>query len=91
MKVAYIQNSYIAALVTDKICTVVGRDFGEDAGRKDIVVLALYALKSSGYAFRNHLEECIYNLVFLPCPADLYICRKPMVRPDDGFNYYAYF
>ena len=31
----------------------------------------------------------MYRVVFLPCPADLNIFLRPMVRPDDGFNYYA--
>ena len=32
----------------------------------------------------------MYHLVFLTRPADLDIWMKPMVRPDDGFNYYAF-
>ena len=34
--------------------------------------------------------QCMHHLGFLPCPADLDIWMKPMVRPDDGFNNYAY-
>ena len=29
-------------------------------------------------------------MVVLPFPVDLDICMKPMVRPNGGFNYYAY-
>ena len=32
----------------------------------------------------------MHNLGFVTCPADLDIWMKPMIRPDDGFNYYAY-
>ena len=49
------------------------------------MVQALYGLKSAGAAFCNQLEDCIYNLVFLPCPADLDLWMSPMVRPDNGF------
>ena len=33
----------------------------------------------------------MHNSGFLTCPADLYLWMKPIVRPNDGFNYYAYF
>ena len=40
VKVAEIQNYYIRAPVTEKIWTVLGREFGEDSVRKAIVVRA---------------------------------------------------
>ena len=33
----------------------------------------------------------MHNLGFLPCPANLDLWMKPMVRPEDVFYYYAYF
>ena len=51
---------------------------------------ALYGLNSAGAAFRKHLVDCIHHLVFLPCPADVHIWMKAMLRIDDGLNYYAY-
>ena len=90
VKVAEIRNAYITAPVTDNIWTVLGQEFGEDAGRKAIVVRALYGLKSSGSVFRNHLAYCIHHLGLFPCPADLDLWMKPMVRPEDVFDYYAY-
>ena len=50
----------------------------------------LYGLKSPGSGFRNHLSDCIHHLGFLPCPADLDIWMKPMVRREYGFYYYVY-
>ena len=90
VKLVYIQNSYIMAHVTEKIWIFLGQKFGEYSGSKAIVVFALYGLNISGYAFWNHLVDCMHHLVFLPCPVDLDIWMKPMVRPDDGFKYYAY-
>ena len=55
VNVAYIHNSYIAASITEKIWMVLGREFGEDAGRKAILLCSLYGLKSSVSAFQNHL------------------------------------
>ena len=86
VKVVDINNAYITAPVTEKIWTVLGL---EDSGSKAILVCSLYGLNSSGAAFRDHLADSRHHLGFLTCPADLYLWMKPMVRPDDGINYYA--
>ena len=44
VKVADIQNSYIPAPVTEKIWTVLGKEFGQDAGKRAIIVRDLYSL-----------------------------------------------
>ena len=49
----------------------------------------IYGLKSAGAAFWIHLSDYMHNLVFLPCPDDLDLLMKHMVRTDYGFNYYA--
>ena len=90
VKVAEIRNDYIPAPVTEKIWTVPGPDFGKDSVRKAIVVREIYGLKIAGYAFLNHLDDCMHHLVFLPCLYKIDLWMKPMVRPDDGFNYYVY-
>ena len=46
VKVAEIQNAYITAPVTEMIWIFLGREFAEDAGKKSIVVFALYGCKS---------------------------------------------
>ena len=51
VKVADIQNAYITAPVTELIWTVLGPEFGEDAGKKALLIRALYGLKSAGAAF----------------------------------------
>ena len=51
MKVAYIKNSYMKAPVTEKIWTVLVREFDEDDGRKAIVVCALCGFKSDRAIF----------------------------------------
>ena len=59
VKTGDIQNAYLTAPVTEKIWTVLGPEFGNDAGKRAIVVRALYGLRSAGAAFRNHLAECM--------------------------------
>ena len=59
VKTAKIENAYITAPNAEKIYTVLGSEFGLDAGKKAFVVRALYSLKSAGALFRNHLADCM--------------------------------
>jgi hypothetical protein len=85
-----IENAYLTAPITDKAWTVIGPEFGEDAGKRALIVRALYGLKSAGSIFRNHLESCMDQLGWKPCLADRYLWIKEETRPDDGVNYCAY-
>ena len=50
VKVGNVLNAYITAPVEEKVWTVLGPEFGRDAGRSAIIVRALYGLKSAGAA-----------------------------------------
>jgi hypothetical protein len=54
VKMADIENAYLTAPITEKIWTVLGPEFGDEAGKRALAVPALYGLKSAGAAFRNH-------------------------------------
>jgi hypothetical protein len=90
VKMADIENAYLTAPITEKVWCILGPEFGEDAGKKALVVRALYGLKSAGAAFRNHLAECMTHLGWKYCRAhrDLWVKRQKF--PDDGFEYWAY-
>ena len=68
--VADVLNAYITAPCREKIWTTLGKEFGDDCGKKAIVVRALYGLKSSGAAFRAHLAGCMRDMGYVSCPAD---------------------
>jgi hypothetical protein len=85
VKMADIENSYLTASLTDKVWTVLGPEFGDDNGKRALIVRSLYGLKSSGAAFRNHLAECMKHLGWNPCHADRGIWMKAETRPDDSF------
>ena len=51
-----VQNAYFQATVTKKTWTTCGPEFVADSAKQAIIVLALYGLKSAGYAFRNHIS-----------------------------------
>ena len=90
VKAADIMNTYVTAPVQEKIWTILGPEFGEDQGKKAIIVRSLYGLKTSGAAFRNHLADCMRHLGYSPCLADPDLWIKPSIRPDDGAEYYSY-
>ncbi len=90
VKTADIKNAYLTAPVTEKIWTVLGPEFGQDCGKKALVVRALYGLKSAGAAFRNHLADCMDFLGYKPCLADADLWMKPEVNPANNQKYYSY-
>jgi hypothetical protein len=65
-----IENDYLTAPITEKVWTVLGPEFGDNTGKRALIVRALYGLKSAGAAFRNHLASCMYHLGWKPCLAD---------------------
>ena len=85
-----IENAYITAPCTEKIWTILGPKFGSDAGKRAIVVRALYGLKSAGVSFHNHLADCMTHLGFTLCLADPDLWMRAEVRPSDGVDYYTY-
>jgi hypothetical protein len=65
-----IENAYLTAPLTEKIWNVISPEFGDDAGKRALIVRALYGLKSAGAAFRNHLAECMKHVGWNPFLAD---------------------
>ena len=55
VRAADIMSAYIIACM-EKMWVSLGPDFGQDAGKIALIVQALYGLKNSGAAFRNHLS-----------------------------------
>jgi hypothetical protein len=51
VKVGDVLNAYITAPITERVWTVLGPEFGQDAGKSAMIVRALYGLKSAGAAF----------------------------------------
>ena len=51
VKTADIENAYLTAPVSEQIWTRHGPEFGADVGKKALIVLSLYGLKSAGASF----------------------------------------
>jgi hypothetical protein len=90
VKMADIENASLTAPITEKVWTVLGPEFGNDAGKCAPIVRALYDLKSAGSALRNHVAECLTHLGWHPCRDDRDLWMKAETRPDDGVLYWAY-
>jgi hypothetical protein len=84
-----IENAYLTAPITEKVWTVLDPEFGDDAGKRALIVRSLYGLKSAGDALRNHLDECMNHLGWSPCRADRDLLMKAETRPGDGISYWA--
>ena len=72
----------MTAPCSEKIWTVLGKEFGADQGKKYIIVRALYGLKSSGAAFHAHLTDFMRSIGYTPCRGDSDLWMKPELDPD---------
>ena len=87
VKAGDVLNAYVTAPVTEKVWTILGPEFGPDAGKNAIIVRALYGLKSSGAAFRAPLASFMRQMGYTSCKADPDLWYKAETRPDDNFRY----
>ncbi len=70
VKAGDVLNAYITVPVKEKVWTILGPKFGNDAGKSAIIVHALYGLKSAGAAFCAHLASCMHIMGYTSCKAD---------------------
>jgi hypothetical protein len=89
-KTADIKNAYLTAPVLEKICCVLGPEFGANTGKHAIVVWSLYGLKGTCASFWNHLADYMQHLGWELCIADQDLWMKAEIRPDDGNKFYAF-
>ena len=89
VKTSDVENAFLTAPTEERLYTTLGPEFGEDQGKHATIVRALYGMKSSGAAFRNHLADCMRHLKYVPCPADPDVWMQEFTKPD-GTRYYGY-
>ncbi len=65
VKVGDVLNAYVTALITKKVWTVLGPEFGSDTRKTAIIVRALYRLKNAGAAFRAHLASFMCQMGYV--------------------------
>jgi hypothetical protein len=90
VKMADISNAYLTSPITAKVWTVLGPEFGNEAGKRALIMFDLYGFKSSVGAFSNHLAKCMNHLGRKPCCADRNLRMKVETRAESGGMYWAY-
>ena len=88
VKAGDIMNAYVTASCSEKIWTVLGKEFGTYQGKKAIILRAIYGLNSSGAAFHAHLSDCMRSMGYTSCRGDNELWIKPEIDPD-GDKYYS--
>lgn len=85
-----VQNAYLNADTKEKVYFVAGSEWKANEGRTVLIVKALYGLKSSALAWRNHLADTLGNkLGFKSSLADPDVWLKPETSKE-GKEYYSY-
>src|SRR6476620_2756814 len=67
VKASDIGNTYLTSPCEEKIWTRLGPEFGNDCGKKALIVRALYGPKSAGASFGCHLADCMRHLGYTSC------------------------
>ena len=83
VKVDDVLNAYITAPITEKVWTILGPEFGPDAGKSALIVRDLYGLKSAGAAFCAHLASFMQRMGYTSCKADPDLWLIAEMRPDN--------
>ena len=87
---ADVSGAYLNAKAAEKVYFIAGKEFGpERQGRVAIITRALYGLRSSGKAWRDHMAATLRDFGYASCKADPDVWMKPRVKPD-GFKYWSY-
>ena len=84
-----IGNAYLNAKIIEKLYIYAGPEFGADEEKLCIIIRALYGLKNSSAAYRNHFAQSLIELGFDSCYADADVWRRPGIKKD-GRKYYEY-
>jgi Reverse transcriptase (RNA-dependent DNA polymerase) len=88
---ADIQGAYLNATCKEKVFTKCGPEFGPEHVEKiALIIKELYGLKTSAFAWREHLAETLqHSLEFKACYADADVWMRPAVKAD-GTEYYEF-
>ena len=87
---ADISGAYLNAKAAEKVYTIAGKEFGTDReGQVIIITRALYGLKSSGKAWRDHMAATLRDHGYTSCRADPDVWMRPKTKVN-GCQYWSY-
>jgi hypothetical protein len=62
-----VQNAYLNAPTNEKNYIIAEKEFGPDAGRRALIVRALYGMTTRGARYRAHCAQVLRDMRFVPC------------------------
>lgn len=75
------------AYLNANVYTIAGKEFGpERQGGVAIITRALYGLRNSGKAWRDHMAATLRNFGYTSCKADPDVWMKPKLKPDSSIG-----
>jgi hypothetical protein len=87
---ADISGAYLNANAAEKVYTIAGKEFGATKeGRVVVITRALYGLRSSGKAWRDHMAATLRDYGYSSCRADPDVWMRPKTKAN-GFKYWSY-
>jgi hypothetical protein len=87
---ADISGSYLNANATEKVYTIAGKEFGADKdGQVVLITRALFGLRSSGKAWRDHMTATLREHGYTSWHADPDVWMRPKTKAN-GFQYWSY-
>ena len=87
---ADISGAYLNANAAERVYTIAGKEFGTaKEGLVVVITRALYGLRSSGKAWRDHMAATLRDHGYVSCRADPDVWMRPKSKPD-GFKYWSY-
>ena len=75
---ADVSHAYVNAYTQEKVYSIAGPEFGENAGKPFIVEKALYGLRTSGVPWHDHASDTLRILEFKRCKAGNDIWMRDM-------------
>ena len=67
------RNAYLEAQTSEKVYIIIaGPEFGDCKGHILVIFKALYGLRSSGARWHDKFADCLREMGFFPCKAELY-------------------
>jgi len=87
---ADISAAYLNAKTSERVYTTAGKEFGPGKeGRPVVITRALYGLRGSGKAWRDHMASTLRDFGYTSCKADPDVWMRAKTKPD-GFQYWSY-
>ncbi|KAI2501802.1 Reverse transcriptase (RNA-dependent DNA polymerase) [Fragilaria crotonensis] len=86
---ADISGAYLNANAAEKVYTIAGKEFVLTMKVVVVITRALYGLRSSGKAWRDHMAATLRDHGYTSCRADPDVWMRPKTKVD-GFHYWSY-